>query len=203
MEISTMEEAIPVKRLGIIRFLRRKISLSKTLKSGLLNKYSALGLSRTSAQTWTDKALLKECSLECSRSNTINMSLCSQVGRLPFPAAVILEFIFRIMCLSQGSSVRTMAWLPVVCQLGGVGQHIAVFEHGGLHIFSSCSLSLPIEWCSVVQLFFKICSVSFYRAVHLGQWGNGVKVLLYLVSWQKWCWDLLIIFFWVRNHMPK
>lgn len=46
-----MEEAIPVKRLGIIRFLRRKISLSKTLKSGLLNKCSALGLSRTSAQT--------------------------------------------------------------------------------------------------------------------------------------------------------
>jgi hypothetical protein len=51
MEISTMEEAIPVKRLGIIHFLRRKISLSKTLKSGLLNKHSALGCSRTSAQT--------------------------------------------------------------------------------------------------------------------------------------------------------
>lgn len=51
MEISTMEEAILVKRLGIIHFLRRKISLSKTLKSGLLNKYNALCLSRIMAQT--------------------------------------------------------------------------------------------------------------------------------------------------------
>ncbi|XP_073925143.1 oxidation resistance protein 1 isoform X5 [Castor canadensis] len=51
MEISTMEEAILVKRLGIIHFLRRKISLSKTLKSGLLNKYNAFSLSRIMAQT--------------------------------------------------------------------------------------------------------------------------------------------------------
>lgn len=51
MEISTMEEAILVKHLGTIHFLKRKISLSKTSKSGLLNKYCAVCLSKIMAQT--------------------------------------------------------------------------------------------------------------------------------------------------------
>lgn len=132
---------------------------------------------------------------ECSRSNTINMSLCSQVGHLPFTAAIISEFIFQIMCLSQSSSARTMAWVPIVWQLGGVWS-----AYCGVLIMEATTFSVPV--LSISQLngallfsfFFLICSVSFYRAVHLGQWGNGVKVLLYLVSWQKWRWDLLIIF---------
>lgn len=82
MGISTMDEAILVKRLGITHFLRRKISLSKTLKSGLLSKCSVSVLAGRRPKPERTKH-----GLECSRSNTINMlfvissqSLCYNFG---------------------------------------------------------------------------------------------------------------------------
>lgn len=152
MGISTMDGAILVKRLGITHFLRRKISLSKTLKSGLLSECSALGFSRTSAQTWADKALF---GMFQKQYNSHVICVFTSVV-LPFTYYSYNFGVYfsnhvsvpEFFCLHHGLGPCsiTAGW-----SLVSVWQH---FDHKGHHIFNSSYLSLLIGWCSVVNFFF-------------------------------------------------
>lgn len=101
----------------------------------------------------------------------------------------------ELFCSHHGLGSRSMTagW-----SLVSILQH---FDHGGHHIFSSCSLSLPVEWCSVVQLFFFFKSVVF-PFIEQCTWGSEEMGSRYFVSGELTEVTLGPACHW-RNHMPK